>query len=330
MLCVDFFRLADAIGKVGRTLDFSIAVEDKGRDEIAMAANGFNVMISSVKEAISLAKNKATDAKVGADELCSAAKEMLDASVVQSTSASSMAATMEEMTVSINHVADKALEADDIVRKSGQLALEGARIVKKSIDSIYRVALTVDKASSHVDMLRESSQKVNSIIAIIKEVADQTNLLALNASIEAARAGEQGRGFAVVADEVRKLAERTAKSTQDISETIEKMTEGAQLAIVNIASISSVTSETVIYAQDAINSIDEISRSSDEAIFFVSEIASSIKQQSGASNLLAQEVERIAQMSEEISAIAKNSSDGANHVGEETAEILRAASKFTL
>jgi hypothetical protein len=41
----------------------------------------------------------------------------------------------------------------------------------------------------------------------------------LNAAIEAARAAN-GRGFAVVADEVRKLAERTSKSTGEISQMI--------------------------------------------------------------------------------------------------------------
>ncbi|MCK6376247.1 MAG: methyl-accepting chemotaxis protein [Zoogloea sp.] len=79
------------------------------------------------------------------------------------------------------------------------------------------ISRSVDEAAMQVAALGQRTSEISLITRTIKEIADQTNLLALNAAIEAARAGESGRGFAVVADEVRKLAERTAKSTGEIT-----------------------------------------------------------------------------------------------------------------
>lgn len=67
------------------------------------------------------------------------------------------------------------------------------------------------------DVLKE----VNDLAGRLGEISEQTNLLSLNASIEAARAGQHGAGFAVVASEVRELADRSSKSTDEISRVVE-------------------------------------------------------------------------------------------------------------
>jgi len=51
--------------------------------------------------------------------------------------------------------------------------------------------------------------------------------LALNATIEAARAGDHGKGCAVVAGQVKAPAEQTPTATEEISRTVQKLTNEA-------------------------------------------------------------------------------------------------------
>jgi methyl-accepting chemotaxis protein len=222
-----------------------------------------------------------------------------------------MAASVEEMTVGVDHIAKNAQDAQAYSRESDKVAAEGGRIVEGVVNEIQAIAHTVNQSAAAVEALGQQSDQISAIVGTIKDIADQTNLLALNAAIEAARAGESGRGFAVVADEVRKLAERTAKSTQEIAGMIGSIQSGTATAVASMKQGVERVAAGVEQAQKAGAAISQVQAQARQVVNAVSEITVSLSEQASASTEIARNVERIAQKAEENNAAACGNADTA-------------------
>jgi methyl-accepting chemotaxis protein len=303
--------LRETLVDVERNLDFTRRAPVMSNDEVGMTVEAVNRLTTRLQESLRQIADQSERVSEAARHLTETARTVTDSASSQSAAAADMAATVEEMTVSINHVADQAGEANRLSGESGALAVDGEKTIVETVDDINEIANTVRSASGYVADLDRDSQRVNEVIGVIKEIADQTNLLALNAAIEAARAGEQGRGFAVVADEVRKLAERTSQSTQVIAETIAAMQVNAQNTVEGMKAVDDRVSAGVERANAANTAITQIRASSGRAVDRVGEISNAIREQGIASTSIAQQVEKIAQMSEENHAAAENTSETA-------------------
>ena len=300
-------RLADG--------DLTVQFENYGADELHAAGKDFNDMASAFRTLLGGVQGDVQRINVASEQVASSSQQISASSASQSDSASSMAAAVEQTTVGIDHIAKNAQDAQDYSRRSDEVAAEGGRIVHGVVDEIQAIAQTVNQSAAAVEALGQQSSQISAIVDTIKEIADQTNLLALNAAIEAARAGESGRGFAVVADEVRKLAERTAKSTQEISGMIGAIQSGTSMAVSSMKEGVERVAAGVEQAQLAGDAISQVQVQSRQVLEAVSEISVALREQAAASTEIAQSVERIAQMAEENNiAVAGNA---------ETADTLR-------
>ncbi|ECL3831951.1 bipartate energy taxis response protein CetA [Campylobacter jejuni] len=160
---------------------------------------------------------------------------------------------MSQISSSLNQDISMMKNVYDTVDAISHTATENGSEVDSLQSAMGSLMDVVNSSKETVQTFVANSQNITSVVEVIRDIADQTNLLALNAAIEAARAGEHGRGFAVVTDEVRKLAERTQRSTSEISIAIQTM----QQDFVNIQSGSEQVFNIVSESEERINKFSQ-------------------------------------------------------------------------
>jgi methyl-accepting chemotaxis protein len=237
-------------------------------------AAGFEHKVGSIVQAVAFAASEMQKLSSAMSTTNVETARQTAAATAASSKASSnvetVASATEELSASINSIAQQVTRSATIATK----AAEEAR-----------------RTNTVVEGLASGTQKIGEVVTLIQNIASQTNLLALNATIEAARAGEHGKGFAVVASEVKALANQTAKATEEISaqvQDIQNATNEAVSAIQaiggTIAEINGISNEIAAAVEQQGTATQEISRNVQQAANGSAEVNDSILSVSQASD----------------------------------------------
>ena len=229
-----------------------------------------------------------------------------------------------------NFVRETASQSDRLLNESEASIARNKELVATMETYIRQRIDVAHQDQERISVIVKEARSLGALVQLIRNISAQTNLLALNAAIEAARAGEAGRGFAVVADEVRKLAERTTKSTQEITQMVASVQESSDAAVDSMSRATEQMEGGVEMAKQAGEAIDQIQERSGAVTQVVKEIASSLAEQSSASHSISIQVENVARMTDVNSHAIEEISVAIRRLESLAAEMRSIGSRFRI
>ena len=320
-------HLADDLGHLARG-EFTHPIRLAGNDEIGAMARAAEQVRTEVAAILAEVKDATREIHADAEHLSGISRQLSTGAHVQSDAASTTAAAMEQMAVSIASVAEHAENVNQLSQQSMARTDAGNVKLSELIGEISSVESSVQDIAQAVSEFVRSTEAITQMTRQVRDIADQTNLLALNAAIEAARAGEQGRGFAVVADEVRKLAEKSARSASQIDAVTDVLNTQSHHVEYSIQQ----GQHSLAASQDMLEQVVEALADTKQAVTAAGEgvqsIAHAVQEQKSASQQVAGHVEQIARMAEENGQAAHANTGAASRMEQVAARLKRAMARF--
>ncbi|MEC4683456.1 MAG: methyl-accepting chemotaxis protein [Nitrospirota bacterium] len=304
--------LAELVSIIEKTAegDLTRHLESRTRDEVGNLVSHFGKMVDNLRDLVKKVANESHCVGEGSKNMIGALESIRNKSSAQMKQIDSAAGAVEELSRSLREVAQVTRQVSEISSRASQEADAGGETVAQMVRELSRIESVISDAAESILDLGKRSDQISQIVSIINEIAEQTNLLALNAAIEAARAGEQGRGFAVVADEVRKLAERTTRSTREISETISQL--------------QGLTEQSVKVMDKGSREMKVLIQETQKTASVFSRIVSSSSDVSGRVNQIAEATGQQTQAIEQVGRVVENTAKSARETVENVSDAVSA------
>jgi len=221
---------------------------------------------------------------------------------------------LEKLATSVQEVKGNAEHSHTLSEDSSQEATKGMTAVRETMEAMHEIETSFGQIQTSVSQLDEKSQAIDEILQVIGDVVEQTSMLSLNAAIIAAQAGEQGKAFSVVADEVSNLADRTHRSTREISDLIHAVQGETTAAVAAVTEGSKKVRRGVQRSDVAGAILRQISQKAQNSTERVREIVDATKHQSG-------DLERVDHAIHEVKEIVEQINESARDQHRATTEI---------
>lgn len=255
VLCILVERMTNVVVKPVKNMtkaitqmasgDFTVSVNVKGHDEIAVMGQSIQKFIQAMRQMISQIGDVSVRLKEQAVSSKNISGEMNTAADIQSKSMHELNDTVDQLSVSVNEIAENVTQlagvaaetkndgdsVDIKMRETVEVSEKGRMDMEHVSEALNNIELSIRSLEEAVNKVGSASKEIVDIINLIGDIADETNLLSLNASIEAARAGEAGRGFAVVASEIGSLAKNSTESVEHITQLITEINKLVEDAV---------------------------------------------------------------------------------------------------
>jgi methyl-accepting chemotaxis protein len=256
----------DALSDIAATIHTAAQQSSQSSEIQAAGVNSTSTSIIEISASINEVARSMDTLSTEATNSSSSTMQLVTSITTAAQNVEKLADTVEEVSSSITEMASSIREIDASVSKVVESTMltassvatldssisqiqssssETARITNLVRDDAEKGKLSVEATIAGINEIKRSSAisteamaalsgkagQIGSIIAVIDDIAEQTNLLALNAAIIAAQAGEHGKGFAVVATEIKSLADRTRRSTKEITDVIKGVQDEVSQAV---------------------------------------------------------------------------------------------------
>jgi methyl-accepting chemotaxis protein len=233
-------------------------------DPMLVLGQRLNEMVAGLQAMIIQIRDAANNLTTAAAEILAATTQQASGASEQSAAITQTTTTVDEVKTISEQVVERAREVTDSSQRTVQVSLSGQEAVDETIASMAQIKERVEVIAENIMALQEKTQQIGDIISTVNDISSQSNMLALNASIEAARAGEHGKGFAVVAMEVRNLAEQSKQATAQVKAILSE--------------IQNATNTTVMTTEEGTKGVDRGVKLAAQSQESINQLANVIKE----------------------------------------------------